>query len=358
MEKYAVITKILNLEPIPDADRIERATVLGWQVVVMKGLHKIGDLVAMIFPDTLIPKKLLDVTYEGPDKIRLKTIKLKGQYSAGLIVPLSELPEGEYTEGMEVSQILGVEKYVAPISPQLAGVAAGAFPVHLVSKTDEANYRSEVGAIVELQNDPAFADAQFVATLKCDGSSGTFLYTTDGAEAEPRFRACSRNLELKDVDGNSFWEIAKKYNLKDAMQEYIKATGYIGGLAVQGELCGPGIQGNPMKLTEHKLFVFLMRDTQSRQWLTWDETVDFCKKYEIPYVQELQRWNTRAALPSFQELQKLANDTKYANGTTNAEGIVLRTVTPIPSNALQKSWWSLKIMNEPYDMKKGSHSGI
>ena len=352
MEKYAVITTILDLEPIPDADRIERATVLGWQVVVMKGLHKIGDMVAMIFPDTLIPKKLLDVTYEGTEKIRLKTIKLKGQYSAGLIVPLSELPACPipsigYADGDEVSLLLGVEKYVAPISPQLAGVALGAFPTHLVSKTDEANYRSEVGAIAELANEE-FANVQYVATMKCDGSSGTFIYTTDGADCVPRFRVCSRNLELKDVEGNTFWEVAKKYKLRDAMHDYGMP------LAIQGEVCGPGIQGNPMKLTEHKLFVFLIRNVHTRVWFTWDETVDFCKKYDIPYVQEIQRWNTRASLPSFQELQKLANETKYANQTTNAEGIVLRTVTPVPSNALQKSWWSLKIMNEPYDTKKGS----
>lgn len=45
MEKLAVIAKVLELAPIEGADRIERATVLGWQVVVKKGLHKVGDLV-------------------------------------------------------------------------------------------------------------------------------------------------------------------------------------------------------------------------------------------------------------------------------------------------------------------------
>ena len=45
MRKLASIQKIKSLEPIPEADAIEKATVLGWQLVVKKGEFKTGDLV-------------------------------------------------------------------------------------------------------------------------------------------------------------------------------------------------------------------------------------------------------------------------------------------------------------------------
>lgn len=343
MEKLAVIAKVLELCPIEGADKIERASVLGWHVVARKGLYNVGDLVVMIFPDSLVPKALLDETYTGEQKVRLKTVKLKGQYSAGLLVPLQVLnktaPAKEWVEGDEVSVYLGVEKWVAPASSNIAGKGIGDFPTNIISKTDELNFRSEPKALEEISK-TRFNGQEFVATLKCDGSSGTFIYK-DG-----KFRVCSRNIELAETDGNAFWEVSRKYNLEEALS--------FGGseLAIQGEVCGPGIQGNPMKLNELTFFAFQLKNIKTWQWLDWDYTSCFCMLHKIPTVPVLHRF-TANNFPSSEELQKMANDAKYDNGRTNAEGIVIRSVTPIKSEVLQKPWWSLKVMNQPYDMKKG-----
>lgn len=341
MSKLATITRILALEAIPDADRIERATVLGWSVVVRKGLHEVGDLVVMIFPDTLVPKKYLDPNYEGTEKVRLKTVKMKGQYSAGLVIPLADwaTPPGEYNEGDDVSELLGVEKYETPIPASIGGDALGLFPTALVSKTDEENYRTNPGAFDELSEE-RFKDAQFVGTLKCDGSSGTFILKDDV------FRVCSRNLELRETEGNAFWQVARKYRLEETM----RAQGV--EYAIQGEVCGPGIQGNPMKLKELSLFVFLVKDLSSGKWLPWEDTVEFCGTHGIPVADVVLYVPSVRDMPSKEKLQEIANNIKYDEGKTNAEGIVLRTTTPIHSSVLGKAWWSVKIMNEPYDTKK------
>ena len=106
------IVKITELNPIEGADRIERASVLGWSVVVRKGIHQVGDTVLFVFPDSKIPKTFLDESYEGDEKVRLKTVKLKGQYSAGLILPLSLLPnEIELDPDKDYADILGIEKH-------------------------------------------------------------------------------------------------------------------------------------------------------------------------------------------------------------------------------------------------------
>lgn len=340
MEKYAVVAKILELTPIEGADRIETATVLGWRVVVQKHLYSVGDLAVMIFPDTLVPKKFLDGAYQGEEKVRLKTVKMRGQYSAGLLLPMTVVGNS-FSEGDEVSELLGVEKWVAPASASIGGDIAGNFPTMIVSKTDEMNIRSEPEALIEANTNVLFKDVPIVVTLKCDGSSGTFIYK-DGA-----FRVCSRNLELKETEGNVFWQMARKYKLKEKLE--VVGT----DMVIQGEVCGPGIQGNPMKLSELTLFAFQMKDLSAHKWMHWDIFTDFCENNHIPHVKELYRFYLNEEPLNLDRLQEIANNAKYDNGRTNAEGIVVRPAKPIPSAALQKSWWSLKVMNQPYDMKKG-----
>jgi len=339
MNKLAEIVKITSLEPIPDADRIERATVLGWSVVVGKGLHKVDDLAVMIFPDTLIPKKYVDPKHEGDEKIRLKTVRIKKQYSAGLIIPIREcLPIGNYSEGDDVSGLLDVIKYEHPDAVKIAGNPEGSFPSHLVHKTDEDHYRTNPRAFEELQDD-RFKDVRFVATLKCDGSSATFILHNN------EFKVCSRNLTIKESDDNAFWYIAKKYKIEEVLRN--AGVEY----AIQGELCGPAIQSNPMQLDEKKLFVFQIKDLQKQAWLSYDSVLEFCSKNGLLVVEEILRVENREALPSREELQEISNKTKYNNGKVDAEGIVLRPVKPIESRALGKPW-SVKIPSEPYDLKK------
>jgi RNA ligase (TIGR02306 family) len=274
---------------------------------------------------------------------------MRGQYSAGLVLPISEvyaaaerkgLPSKVYDEDEEVSVILDVEKWLAPVSSAIAGNSKGSFPTNIISKTDEFNFRSEPEALKEAREDERFKNQDFVVTLKCDGSSGTFIYKNG------EFKVCSRNFELYETESNALWQIAKKYNLEEALS-------FAGSeMAIQGEVCGPGIQGNPMKLKEVTFFAFLLRDVKNHQWKDWDFTRMFCELHKIPTVEVLHRFNSYS-FPSDEELQEMANNAKYDFGRNNAEGIVIRPVLPIKSEALQKSWWSLKVMNQPYDMKKG-----
>jgi len=351
MEKLAAIAKVLELAPIEGADRIERATVLGWHTVVKKGLHKVGDLVVMIFPDSYAPKRYVDDSYAGEEKTRIKTLKMRGQYSAGLVLPLYELTQAALTsadippetweEGMEVSVWLGVEKWVAPVSASVGGETKGDFPTNILRKTDEHNFRSEPQALEEARTSEKFADVEFVATLKCDGSSGTFILKNG------EFRVCGRNKEFVETESNSFWKIAKKYKI----EEMLRAAPV--EMALQGEACGPGIQKNPLKLDELTFLVFQIRDVTNHKWFTWDQVKKICETHGIPHVPEVTRFKFSGESPSIDELQELANNAKYDNGRANAEGIVIRPVVPVKSTVLQQDCWSLKVMNQPYDTKKG-----
>ena len=95
MRKLATIRKIDSLTPIEGADKIELATVGGWKVVAQKGLYNVGDLAVYFEIDSWIPETLAPFlvkgkearVFEGVAGERLKTIKLRGQISQGLLMP-------------------------------------------------------------------------------------------------------------------------------------------------------------------------------------------------------------------------------------------------------------------------------
>ncbi len=119
MRKLATIQMIKNLAPIEDADRIEKAAILEWSVVVPKGQFNVGDLCVYFETDSLLPdepryeflkENSWDIRYQ---KIRLKTIKLRGQVSQGLALPLKDFPEiKDIEEGNDVTKLLGIEKHI------------------------------------------------------------------------------------------------------------------------------------------------------------------------------------------------------------------------------------------------------
>ena len=90
VRKLATIEKILAINPIPDADQIERATIRGWNIVVKKGEHKVGELVIYCEIDSLMPERP-EFEFLRPRGFRIRTIKLRGQCSQGIIFPLSIL---------------------------------------------------------------------------------------------------------------------------------------------------------------------------------------------------------------------------------------------------------------------------
>ena len=107
--KLASIQRIKVLEPIANADAIERATVLGWQLVVKKGEFAVGDLCVYCEIDALLPER---PEFLRPRKFLIRTVRLRGQISQGICFPLDILPAGTLVaEGADVTGALGIVKY-------------------------------------------------------------------------------------------------------------------------------------------------------------------------------------------------------------------------------------------------------
>src|SRR5712671_3478980 len=189
--KLASIQTISDIREIPGADRIEAATVLGYQTVIKKGEFRPGDLCVWHEPDTVTAEKP-EYEFLRKQTFRLKVSRFKSQVSQGLALPLTILPAASYAVGDDVTELTGIRKYEKPISLNLRGVAKGGFPSWM-PKTDEPNLRSYPEALEE------FTGRQCVITQKVDGTSATF-YLRNG-----QLGVCSRNLELLEDEASMFW---------------------------------------------------------------------------------------------------------------------------------------------------------
>lgn len=336
--KLASIQTIANLEPIEGADRILKATVMGWNVVVKIDEFKIGDKCVFFEIDAILPDGPEWAEFMRQRKFRVKTCKLRGVLSQGLAMPLSILPEPADPEvGTDVTEQLKVRKY----EPQLHdggakfGRARGNFP-SFVPKTDEIRLQSAIELLEEIK-----AAGSFYISVKVDGTSGTFCY--DGDE----FCACSRNWKKTEDDTNVYWHAARKYKLPEVLESHRD-------YAIQGEVAGPGIQGNKLRLIEPELFVFNVFDIKQGRLLDYHDFVGFCAVSglrTVPIEQivfgddlagfdwSLQAWLKRA-------------EGKYDGTDSPREGIVVRPLVSTYSPTL-RGRLSFKVISNEFLIRYG-----
>lgn len=329
--KLASIERIVEIQPIPNADRIVAAKVLGYWTVVQKEGAAVGNLVVWHSPDTIVKE---DARYSFLQKhnYRLKVSRFKKQTSQGLALPLIDFPElsaVDPIEGTDVSAAIGITKYEKQIPAELAGKMRGHLPAWL-RKTDEENLRSNPGVLEELHG------KQVVITTKLDGSSSSF------AIREGEFHVCSRRIDLLEDENNVFWKMAHKYGLKD------KLNSLAYDIAVQGEVYGTGLNGNHLGLPDVQFAAFNLFDIIGRKYYGYDQMMMICKDLGIPTVPVVYRGVCDFTLD---DLIKLANEQKYPNGKA-AEGIVIRTVEEDYSRVLDGRL-SVKVISENYALEHG-----
>lgn len=279
MRRLASIRKISEINPIPGADAIEVATVGGWKVVVKCGEFSDGDLAVYIEIDSWVPTELAPFltkgseprVYNGVKGERLRTVKLRGQVSQGLLIPISavygKIGSIDIQEGRDITDLLGIEKWEAEIPASLAGQVHGPFP-SWIRKTDQERCQNLVTEI--------FAEnvrAKYEVTIKLDGSSMTVfargkVHQDDPSLVQLESGVCSRNLWLKvneENANNTLVSVAVKSGLLGILEDM--ARNGVGNFAVQGEIMGPGIQGNRENLKTHQFFVFDIQNVDEGAYL-------------------------------------------------------------------------------------------
>lgn len=267
----AHIEIIKNLSPIEGADFIELAEILGWQCVVKKGEFRLGDRCVYFEIDSVLPEKP-EFEFLRKSKFKIKTIRLKKVLSQGLALPINILPENEYQIGQDVTEILGVKKYEPYIPAQLAGKIKGNFPSFLI-KSDEERVQNLTNIFDYLK----LVDNWYVSE-KLDGSSLT-CYLKDDV-----FGVCSRNLDLLEEAGNSFWSTARALDIEEKLRKVSETFGFDKNVAFQGELVGPGVQGNKYKLEKLDYYIFNVFNIDSRKFSEINEYDEFLNTMNLKTV--------------------------------------------------------------------------
>lgn len=413
--KLASIVEIESCDPIPDTERLSVATMKGkgWKVVTSRDEFHSGDLAVYFEIDSFLDatderyaflkdrcfKKLVsksgNVLREG---IRIKTIKLRGVISQGLIMPLSAFvgkeilvgnhlakPEGavggdgkpvsreevpcvpistlycnkevvgedgtttkekvEVGVDSDLTEVLHVEHYdevKEQLQPQTGGGlcvdAIGCFPSSYMPKTDEERIQN-LGDWFETMK-----GRKWQVSCKHDGTSCTIAFSPSIDFNNPNV-VCSRNLRLKRETAAGvvpiYWQIAEKFSILEKLSEAL-----VGGMeyAVQGEIVGPGINGDRNKEEEATFKCFRIYDIAHQKFLNPTETVAFCKEFDIPHVDIIE-----TDFPFFDKITTMEEALKFAEGKTKEgnerEGVVCKTCDDGP-------YASFKIVSNKYLMKQ------
>jgi len=321
MRSLVTIQRVKEMSAIPDSDFLELAHIMGWQCVVKKGEFKAGDLGVYYEVDSFLP---LDERYEflrnssyrdnadNGEGFRIRTMKMRGQLSQGLLLPLEKFPElascateteGGSLEGLDVTEKLNVKKWYIPETAAAGGTIIGERP-NGIPASDEIRIQSALELLDELKGKP------YYITTKMDGTSG-IVYYIDG-----KIGCCSRNKEIKDEESALYWTPVYKYGLKEKLARLGK------DIVLTGEICGPGIQKNKLRLAAIEWYVFDVKDGSSNRYLPYDDACALCAELGLKFVPLEERGE--AFDYSLETLLEKARG-KYPSGL-DKEGIVVRDV--------------------------------
>jgi len=335
--KLASVQKIVNLAPIDGADKIETATVLGWEIVVKKGEYNVGDLCSYIQIDTVVPE-LPEYDFLRERKYRVRTIKLRKQLSQGLIVPL---PIGKWKEGDDLTDLLGIKKYekvdnnparyekprmpklwhkkvfyifkynfLFKAFPTLQKKSRSPFPTHLVGITDEERIQNIPQVLSQYSGKP------FIVSYKLDGSSITIIHSK--VFGRSKFRICSRRFELHDKT-NDWYRVFSNTEFKHEIAKLVNHF-KTNDIIVQGEAIGK-FNGNHHNLPNEQIRLFNIYVNGKR--LNQKQFHEVCLANNIPHCPIYKETVLNHSLP---EILKESEIKDIINPNVWAEGLVWRCI--------------------------------
>lgn len=381
--KLVTIRTIGKLLPIFNADNIVVAQVDGWEVVVKKDDFKEGDECIFFEIDSFLPindprfsflrNSSIRVDEEGVERFRLRTIKLRGQVSQGLVLPLKAFPElNDYHLNPErfdfgYEELLDVTKYEHP-SEKNGGVGAcrvaGNFPI-TIPKTDEERIQN-----IFNKYSCQHKDVEFVESLKLDGCSLTLAYFNNPdffveklddnifSEENPELIiekpypfnyeedqvvVCSRNLVLKHNPDTHYWKGVYKDNLIYKFYEYCKKT--CRQLALQGELMGEGIQKNRENITGFQFYPFRVWDIDNKEFLNHYDFLELC---DLLFIEPVPQLGISKPFTNFETIEEILQDADIKSiHHPIAEGKVYKSLEKVSGQTLH-----FKVINNKFLLKE------
>lgn len=268
------------LEPHPNADSLSIVKIYdgGFQVIV-KTADWIGvDRGVYIQPDSIVPDA---PEYAFLEKRRIRAKKLRGEWSAGLLMPV---PAGlNHKEiGDDLAPLMGIEHYDPPPStPNLTGGLCDSSPKFIRKKRKDGKFDAEFIGFEYPKYDVesfrkygkrVYEPGELIwITEKIHGSNGRWLF--DGK----RFY-CGSRTEWKKEDPQNLWWRALNYY--PTLQEFLQK---FPGVAVYGEVYGQ-VQDLKYGVPPSEIRVAVFDILREGKWINALEAWQLGKDYGLPWV--------------------------------------------------------------------------
>ena len=303
MHDLSVISTIKSIKPIEGKDRIVLANVENYNVIVNKEDFKVGDKCIYIFYDSFLPvrdefeflrARAFSSRFGGG--FRIRPLKLGGVISEGLVLPLSILPEDKQNlkVGTVLDDILGIRNWEELVEEEENTSTAKAPPkwymkfkfvrkligkwhsrqkkayTYPCPKSDEEN-------IEKIWDKVKDSKELFYRSTKLEGQAATFIIR------KKKLYCFSHN---NYVESGNWKNVAIKYDMKKTLplvNKYFKTE-----VAIQGEICGPGIQKNIYQFKDLQFFLYGAYDAKTGRRMNIDELHEIAKIMNIPEVTYLE----------------------------------------------------------------------
>lgn len=371
MSTFAVkLVRIRDIEPIVNADAIEQVVVGAYRSVVRKDEFKKGELVMYIPEQSLVPEWLLkslglEGKLAGPDKNRVKAVKLRGCLSQGICVPVRQLKSttasvvyndqghsAVVTEGENIAELLGITKYEPTIPQNFAGelYAAMDFTVHY----DIENFKGYPDVLQEGE--------EVVMTEKLHGSfCGVGIVPAMDASPKHWFDRCvvfskglgARGLCLLNTENNANNAYIRALRRLRVFEKLLKHRDTVTEpFFVLGEVYGPGIQDAVFsyghKETDFRIFDVLSGYRGTQRYYDRDDQRYYASLFELEMVPMLYRGPF-----SVEVMNEYTSGTETVSGTNGhmREGIVIKPTVERRHDDLGRV--ILKSVSAEYLLRKG-----
>lgn len=330
---------INEIRPHTNAERLEIAVIDGWQCVVGKGEFKAGDKVIYFQEGAILPE-IPPFEFLKDKGYRIRVIKIRGVLSSGYIVQpksiIKYFPKLREinSETVDLSDFIPVKRYEKEVFEEGNNSENSVKWPFFIKKTGMERLQNII-------NEPSFLshkekDTSFVITEKLDGCSLTVYYDFLNPEDS---RVCSKNV-CYDLDAKSrFVFDAKELGILETASKMASLLN--GNVILQGELCGPGIQKNQLKLDAKKFFLYQASFFENQYASLFDFVISN-HPYElqimiedvesslsvVPFVEE----RTINSFSSVEEMISFADRSSLVNPNVIAEGVVfneLNRVIPV-----------------------------
>jgi len=296
MTEFVVeVVKIGAIEKHPNADTLSVTKIGEYPIIIRSTDFKEGDLAIYVPVDAVVP--LEHPPFSFLKKPRIKAMKLRGVFSMGLLLPISE----GMIEGQNVAETLGIKKYEEPLEEEKLSTGGDCehCPFEFPRFTDIESYRRYPTILIDGED--------VVLTEKVHGTNSRFVYTQN------RLWVGSHN-QIKKRELNSiWWKTAERYELE-------KKLANAPDIVLFGEIFGwvQSLRYGHERGAASLLF-FDALDLRQMRYLDHDDFLAVLRRVELQPVPEFYRG------PYNKDLLKLAEGNSIIAGASNVrEGIVIK----------------------------------